>query len=402
MSIYQAQVEPSSPRLSRRASVFLLSMVAWTALAAAFAFYRESTYDYPAYLIQWDLILDGGDPWLGSLQARNAYGPVHVLLAPFVAVHPLLPKVLMLTVFLVVNMMLAWRVAIRSNSGWRVILYLLFVPLNGCIIIWGLAYGSNDILVAGFVGLALLTRLDDRMVWTGVLLGLAVLLKLYPAVLVILFSIDRRSISFRLLFSSAVTVVLGLFIPFLVWGGNSLNWLLFASERGNSQLSLWNQIINEPWLSGLHGLAFFIIDINTVLLALAFGLWLVVVWIRRIPWLPASIFGLFLVLFLYKVGHGQFWMTWLVLACGLLIAAGEANRRIALAALPTALGTSFVALVYDGRRQLSLAWEPVQQPVGWIFFLLQVLTLILVTVILTKQKRSDDHPSAEDPASTSS
>lgn len=402
MSTYQAQVEPSSPRLSRRASVFLLSMVAWTALAAAFAFYRDSTHDYPAYLVIWELILDGGDPWLGSLQARNAYGPVNVLFAPFVAIHPLLPKILMVTAFFVVNMMLVWRVAIRSNSAWRIILYLLFVPLNGCIIIWGLAYGSNDILVAGLVGLALLTRIDDRMVWTGVLLGLAVLLKLYPAVLVVLFSIDRRAISFRLLFSSAVTVVLGLLIPFLIWGGNSLNWLLFASERGNSQLSLWNQIINEPWLSWIHGLAFFIIDVNTVLLALAFGLWLVVVWIRKVPWLPAAIFGLFLVLFLYKVGHGQFWMTWLVLACGLLIMAGEANSRFALAALPTVLGASFVAMVYDGRRQFALAWEPVQQPVGWMFFLLQVLTLILVTVILTKQKGLDDHPVAKGSASTSS
>jgi hypothetical protein len=165
---------------------------------------------------------------------------------------------------------------------------------------------------------------------------------------------------------------------------------LFASERGNSQLSLWNQIINEPWLSGIHGLAFFIIDVNTVLLALAFGIWLIVVWIRRIPWLPAAIFGLFLVLFLYKVGHGQFWMTWLVLACGLLIAAGEVNRGFAFAALPTALGASFVALVYDGRRQFSLAWEPVQQPVGWTFFLLQILTLVLVAIILTRWKGIDD------------
>lgn len=406
MSTKSVAAEPHKPlRLGRPASALLISMIVWTALAAAYSVYCGSTHDYPAYIVIWQLIMDGGDPWLGSLQARNAYGPVNVALAPLVLVYPLLPKIAMVTVFLTANMLVVWRVATQNPSGWRMALYVLFIPLNGSVIIWGIAYGSNDILVAGLVGLALLLRLDDRMVWTGVVLGLAVLLKFYPALLVLLFSIDRRSVSFRLLFSSGITVAVGLLIPFLVWGGNSLNWLLFAAERGSSQLSIWNQIINEPWLSGIHSLAYAAIDFNAVLLVVLFGLWVAVVWIRRIPWLPASVFGLLIVLVLYKVGHGQFWITWLLLACGLLITPGRRNLRLAVTALPVALGASMVGFVYDTRRQLSLPWEPVQQQVGWIFFGLSLLTIVSFLLVLFKEQQKDSTPSAHVyglPASTPS
>ena len=381
-------------RLSHPASALLISMIVWTALAAAYSVYRGSTHDYPAYVVIWELIMDGGDPWLGSLQARNAYGPVNVVLAPLVLVQPLLPKIAMVTVFLVANMLVVWRVATQNFSGWRIALYALFIPLNGSVIIWGIAYGSNDILVAGLVGLALLLRLDERMAWTGVVLGLAVLLKLYPALLVLLFSIDRRSVSFRLLFSSGITVAAGLLIPFVVWGGNSLNWLLFAAERGSSQLSIWNQIINESWLTGIHSLADAAIDFNAVLLMVLLGTWLVVAWIRRVAWLPASIFGLLIVLVFYKVGHGQFWMTWLILACGLLITPGHRNLRLAVTALPVAIGASMFGFVYDTRRQLSLPWEPVQQQVGWIFFGLSLLTIVSFLLVLFKEQQKDSTPSA--------
>lgn len=382
--------------LSRPAGALLISMIVWTALAAAYSAYRGSIHDYPAYIVIWELIMDGGDPWLGSLQARNAYGPANVALAPLVLVQPLLPKAAMLTVFLVTNMLVVWRVATQNLSAGRVALYALFIPLNGSVIIWGIAHGSNDILVAGLVGLALVLRLDGRMAWTGVLLGLAVLLKLYPALLVLLFSIDRRSVSFRLLFSSGITVAVGLLIPFVVWGGNSLNWLLFAAERGSSQLSIWNQIINEPWLSGIHSLAFAAIDFNAVLLVVLFGIWLAVVWIRQVPWLPASIFGLLIVLVFYKVGHGQFWMTWLILACGLLITPGYRNLHLAVTALPVAVGASIVGFIYDTRRQLSLPWEPVQQQVGWMFFGLSLLTIVSFLLVLFREQQKDSTPSAHD------
>lgn len=392
-------------RLSRPASALLITMVVWTALAAAYSVYCGSTHDYPAYIVIWQLIMDGGDPWLGSLQARNAYGPVNVVLSPLVLVQPLLPKIAMVTVFLTANMLVVWRVATRNPSGWQMALYALFIPLNGSVIIWGIAYGSNDVLVAGLVGLALLLRLDDRMVWTGVVLGLAVLLKFYPALLVLLFSIDRRSISLRLLLSSGLTVAVGLMIPFLVWGGNSLNWLLFAAERGSSQLSVWNQIINEPWLSGIHSLAHAAIDFNAALLVVLFGLWLTVVWIRCISWLPASIFGLLIVLVFYKVGHGQFWITWLILTCGLLITPERRNLRLAIAALPVALGASMVGFTYDIRRQLSLPWDPVQQQVGWVFFVLSLLSITSFLLVLFREQQENSPPSTHvsgPPAKTSS
>lgn len=387
------QVEPApvvsgAPvRLNRWAGPFLLGMVVWIALAVVYSLYRGSTHDYPAYVVIWELIVGGGDPWLGSLQARNAYGPVNVLLAPLINIDPLLPKFTMLAVFLAVNALIAWKIARGPAGGWRPWLYALFIPLNGSVIVWGVAYGSNDILVAGLVGIALILRIENRLVWAGIVLGLAVLLKFYPALLVLLFSLDRRSISFRLLFASAVTVAVGLLLPFLVWGGNSLNWLLFAAERGTSQLSIWNLIINEPSLSAIHGIAFWAIDFNAILLIAVFGLWLVVAWLKGFAWLPSAIFGLLIVLILYKVGHGQFWMTWLMVATGLVIAAGALNRRLALSCLPAALGASYVGYVYDVRRQLGLPWEPVQQSVGWVLFAMTMLTTVLILMVLFRGVR---------------
>lgn len=373
--------------LNRWAGPFLLGMVMWIALAATYSVYRGSTHDYPAYVVIWELIVGGGDPWLGSLQARNAYGPMNVLLAPLITIDPLLPKFVMLAVFLAANALFAWRIATGPSGGWRPWLYALFIPLNGSVIVWGVAYGSNDVLVAGLVGLALILRIENRFVWAGIVLGLAVLLKFYPALLVLLFGLDRRSISFRLLISSAVTVALGLALPFLVWGGNSLNWLLFAAERGTSQLSIWNLIINEPSWSAIHGFAFWAIDFNAILIVVIFGIWLAIAWFKRFSWLPASIFGLLIVLILYKVGHGQFWITWLMVACGLLFATGALNQRLALSCLPAALGASYVGYVYDVRRQFALSWEPVQQSVGWVLVALTVLTAVLILLALFRGVR---------------
>lgn len=370
---------------SRLSRGFLIAMVIWVSLASSYSVLRGSLHDYPAYEVIWKLIADGGDPWLGSLQARNAYGPVNVLFTPLISVHALLPKILMLLVFLITNVLIAWRIACIPSNGWRIAIYSVLVPLNGGVIVWGIAYGSNDILVAGLVGLALLLRLENQLVWAGIVLGIAVLFKFYPALLVLLFSVDRRSISFRLLFSSAITVCLGLLVPFVIWGGNSFNWLLFAAERGTSQLSIWNLIINEPSMSSIHGLAFWAIDFNALILVTAFGAWLSTVWVKGVPWLPASICGLLIVLMLYKVGHGQFWMTWLVLSCGLLIATVQGGMRLAVATIPAAVGASLVGYIYDARRQLSLPWEPVQQSVGWMLFVLTAITAVSIVVIVLRQ-----------------
>lgn len=386
------QSDPSTVRgarqisLNRWAGPFLLGMAMWIALASAYSVYRGSTHDYPAYVVIWELILGGGDPWLGSLQARNAYGPVNVVLAPLINIDPLLPKIVMLAVFLAVNALFAWKIAIGPSGGWRPWLYALFIPLNGSVIVWGVAYGGNDILVAGLVGLALLLRMEKHFVWAGLILGLAVLLKFYPALLVLLFSVDRKSITFRLLISSAMTVFIGLVIPFLIWGGNSLNWLLFAAERGTSQLSIWNLVQNEPSLAVLHGVAIWAIDFNAILLALVFGIWLAIVWVKRIAWLPASIFGFLIVLILYKVGHGQFWIAWLMLACGLLIATAESHKRLALSCLPAALGASYVGFIYDSRLQRGLPWDAVHNAVGWTLFVLTVITAVWFLVVLFRAR----------------
>jgi len=356
------------------------AMVAWTMFAIVLTVARGSVHDYSAYLDQWNVVLSGGDPWDGSLPARNAYGPVHSIFAPLLVVDPLVPKLIMVGSFLTVNLMIVMRVARTDVSFRQRVLYVVFIPLNGCVLVWGIAYGDNDVLVAALVGLALLARIDNRMSWTGFLLGVAVLLKFYPAVLIVYFAMDRRRISFTLLVASGVTILAGLAIAFAIWGGNSLSWLLFASERGASLHSIWNAVAsdsNSDWIQRWIDIA---VRFNLILLAVFSIAWLLFVWRVRMEWLPAAIGGLLGVLLLYKVGHGQFYLAWLILACGLLLVRGAGYTKLSFACLPAAIAASVVGFAYDAQREFSLLTMITDEMLGWFSFLMGAITITMIAL----------------------
>ena len=366
-----------------RGRFFLLGIVAWTIVAAMYSAIRGSVHDYTAYLDQWANILNGGDPWDGSMPARNAYGPIHTIMAPLTNVHSLAPKVLMVSFFLIVNYMIAWRVASRTPDRWKLVIYWILIPLNGCVLTWGVAYGDNDVLVAALVGLAMLARMDNRLAWAGFLLAIAVLLKLYPAVLIPLFALDRQSLSFRLILSAGTTLLVGFGASFLYWGGNVFSSILFASQRDPSLNSVWILLSEPAAPSPLQIISDAASRYNFVLLAIVMTVWLLLTWRWNLAWLPSSVVGLLLVLLLYKVGHGQFYISWLILAVGLLISIGNSNRILIVACLPAAIGASLVAVGFDAQQEFDQFSRVSGEVFGWVSAVSGLLTITALVVLLS-------------------
>ena len=90
----------------------------------AFAMFRSIRHDYAAYIKQWDLVLEGVDPWSTS----NNYGPLHNLLAYFAVSVELGPKVFMTVAFIVVNFLLVMLLLASGTNAVGLYSYAILIP----------------------------------------------------------------------------------------------------------------------------------------------------------------------------------------------------------------------------------------------------------------------------------
>src|SRR5438874_4621681 len=118
-----------------------------------------------------------------------------------------------------VNFLLFRRLLRGSPANATLVAYVLFIPANALVIGIVMWFANNDALVAALVGLALLARFQKKFVLVGVCLGLAILLKLYPAALVPFFCLDRRRFNLRPLAAAACTAVAGFGLGLAIWVG---------------------------------------------------------------------------------------------------------------------------------------------------------------------------------------
>jgi uncharacterized membrane protein len=297
-------------------------------------------HDYIDYLLQWQLVLDGADPW----STNSAYGPLHNVFAWLVPIHPLAPKLLTALALLVANALLLRALSERPLDGWRTT-YLIAFGANLLILVSAFWFGLNDTLVAALVIGAVLARRNGSMVLAGVLLGIAALDKYYPALLLPFFAIDERRIEPRLILAGLLTIAGGMVVAFLRWGTDWVEAIVFGISRDATILSILRPI-------AVLGRQFGFTDVDILVRyngPLVVIVWLVAIalaWHRRDNWLVASCWGFFLVLLTYKVGNPQFWVTWLALVAALpLLNAPEADR-LARLSRPFAIFLSLFELGY--------------------------------------------------------
>lgn len=303
-----------------------MALLLYAVAVLAVAIFTGVRHDYGSYIIQWELSNSGGDPWSDSLVSKNAYGPAHVLIGYFATIHPLLPKLLMaLTNVGVLYIILqAYRQA-KQNIPMRDSLliacaYFVF-PL---VTITSLVYGINDSVVAWLLALAYVARAKTAFVLSGVLIGVAALLKFYPILFLPFFMLDaKRGMYVRGLVAGLATLVVGMVLSYLAWGDSVLAPLLFGSEREAKMLSILrflNPVFTHLGMPKAYSL---LVDLNTYMLLAATAFWVVHAWFARLDWRLAVLVGSLLVFTIYKVGHFQFYLPWSAL---LIIVLAESAR----------------------------------------------------------------------------
>lgn len=206
------------------------------------AFVTGGRFDYASYKLQWEMIINGVNPW-GFVEGGmvNAYGYVFNFLAVLYSVYSLLPKFF---VILLLFLFCSRLIPKRRKQGRDLILLLCVNPFT---ISTMPVYGFSDGLCAILLGLALIERSHKDIgasFKSGLYLSLSMLTKFYSAIALPFFIVCSLNFkSFRsfikgFLFASVVTVLLS----YSLWGDSILTPLLFAKSRDPSFLTLWKYV----------------------------------------------------------------------------------------------------------------------------------------------------------------
>jgi hypothetical protein len=278
-------------------------------LAMAFSYLTGSRHDYMACLKQWEVILGGNDPWLGT---DNAYGPIHNLLAWTYKIHRLLPKVLfsfLLVATGAISSFVPLGIEDRTHPLERCCLFASFI-LSPFSLITVSLYANNDILPAAAMVLALIGIVSFKSIssriLSGGILALGFMSKFYPLIIFLSLSIRRRCIDWAFIGGFLGTLILVASFAYKLWGNSFLVPILFAGSRGSKHLSIFNFTRNVMGLN-LDGF-------SIRLMVVAFAVMSYFQFKKNIGSVLGSILTFAAVLTFYKVGHQQFFLFFFLVA----------------------------------------------------------------------------------------
>ena len=279
-------------------------------------------HDYLAYLVHWKLILEGSNSWVTNATGvgHNAYGPFHSIYAYFLFFGILGPKFFQLTIFLVANFFLLKELH-KINfflEKKNILFYLLAVPGNFLTLNVTAILGLNDTLVASIVLFAVLFRLNEKNYLAGSLIGLAALIKYFPIFLLPFFSLNQsKKIEWRVIIAGTLTLILGLFISIFFWGDGFINSIIYGATRDPKTLSIFKALSQTFFTENLSGLAKILwinfLKYNFILVIFCSSVLFFITYFLKIHFLVSSILGLWTVFTFYKVGHSNFYLTWLMM-----------------------------------------------------------------------------------------
>ncbi|SMR82594.1 Protein of unknown function [Aliiroseovarius halocynthiae] len=307
-----------------------------------------SMHDYIAYSRQWQSILTGADPWDATYDAvgripENAYGPVHALLAELAPLHPLLPKFAMAALTLgVVWIPFGLNATTRDRRQAASKLLWLYV-LSPVVVVTVFVFGINDALVGVLFLVTCLLRVRRAYGWTGVMLGLAALLKFYPILFTPFFAVSRSgTVKLRTMFAAAATFASGMGLAWLKWGDSIFTPFLFGDERGPKQLSILKFLNTFEDKLSIEIYVDYLLSVNSLAVVSAAAVVSVWGWLTRQGWEITGLFGILVIFMTYKVGHVQFYVSWIALYSWILaVSRDERAVSVARAFAPLA---AFLAL----------------------------------------------------------
>ncbi len=294
----------SPPVWTIAASLSILAAVVATLLVGARG-------DYAAYMLQWDLILSGDDPW----STNNAYGPGYNLLAILYALHPMLPKVVFVSAWQASSWYVLHRLACRGVARPWLIFWLAALPFNPLFWAFPVVYGQVDMLVAALCLVSLACRQANRNSAAAVALALAVLMKVYPIVFAPFLALDGRRINLGFLVTFVAVIVTGLALSLLLWGESTFHAITFNAGRGSAILSIFRFLRGDA--SPLQAWVDNVDYLSIPAMALGGGLVFALAWKWRMPHVPGALAGILVTLMFWKVGFHQYFLV-IPLAAGLM------------------------------------------------------------------------------------
>ena len=290
-------------------------VIFWSILLLIYSAYCGILFDHKHYVEQWQLMLSGGDPW----STDNTYGPLHNVIGYLYLLHPLAPKLFMVGALLVANYLLVGELIHRRGLTINFLPYLLAVPTNVLVLGMGLAFGLNDVLVAALLIFAVFARFKGLYSTTGVLIGLAALMKFYPILLLPFFALEYEQgkpskISWSLIIAGSLVFAVGIGASYLVWGPGLFRAIANGAERGASLMSIFADIPRLGWDTPVTN---FMARYNALFVLAGAGIIWLLAFVRRCNWLESAVLGYLAILMIYKVGHQQFFIPWLFLVAAL-------------------------------------------------------------------------------------
>jgi Glycosyltransferase family 87 len=282
------------------------ALVVFSAAFLALTVLSGAQGDYKSYLDEWIRVLGGGDPWAGL--PFNAYGPLFNVLAPLVWVNPLANKLLFAFFYLVYVIWIIKDFAPRRGFvalSWPSIGLWLLNPFP-----WQqIAYlGYIDILVSLACVAAVHRLVGSKDGASGTYLGLGILLKYMPIVILPFLVFSERRFHFRLLSFCVGVVILGLGVGVLIWGTSTFFPLTLAATR-SSALSIYVVLASthSPLRPFLDSPTVDWLEKPLLLTAgLAMFTWCI---LRQIEPALSSALAILITLLFYRVGNANYQMV---------------------------------------------------------------------------------------------
>jgi len=358
---------------------------------------RGGIQDYYFYLQMWREVRLGHDPWFFAYGVfgkypMNAYGPLFNIFAIPALVNPLLPKLLFAGAYLVYAVSLIegrGKYRLQAGFAWPLLVVWFWMPY--CWV--ELAnFGHFDVVVGLLCAAAVEARVRQRDVISGICLGLGVLLKFMPIVLLPFLILDRGRPRYRLLSAAAVTIVLGLGASVLLWGPATFRPLIFAAGRSSHHLSIYRFL--KGYYSPLQWLNFNEDPDQAAPVFMLMALLWAWLWVRKrmIEPAPAAVLAVLVTLMFYQVGFAQYHMVLFVLASYWMLSARGAIRGAI--ALWVALGCYFGWLSFFDviLSRINIDLRGMQEWIGLPTFLLGCLLLVSIVRSLSILKQDPAAP----------
>jgi hypothetical protein len=382
----------SSNRTRQQSGVVAAALIVWSLvmLWLCWSYGIASDYsDYPDYIFQWQLLLDGANPW--SPEAGNAYGPLHTVIGFLLPWGMLVPKFFMVSAMLMANAALVFELICERGVNPIQTIYLLSVPTNLLVVGAGVMDGLNDAFVAALLIFAVLLRYRGYLLAAGMLVGLAALTKYYPLVLLPFFALDERRLNWSVIAGGMAIFCIGFVAALAIWGQGPIDAMVYGSNRGPKLLSI---IAALKSLIGDASVVGWLIRYNAYFVVSGVAAAFLFAWRARLNWLEGAVLGYLVMLTAYKVGHGNFYVPWLFLVAALPLVNKSSADRMAIVLLPAVL---LLSLYHFGFRFGSDGYNVV---FGWVRsyggFIAFAVAAASITLCATTLWRSSATPGTPD------